>query len=340
MQENMALDGSTEKAPDVVTMSHDGVGPSVVKGYISPIDVDDDIKSQFTQSSLDALTYEDKLYGLPKAIETTVFIYNKDLMPNAPKTMDEVYEMSKERVKSGDQKYGFLSTLDNFYFSYGIFHGYDGYVFGDDVSDVGLNNEGAVEALNYIGKWYNEGLFPSGIIGEKSADVMSGQFKNGNAAAVQNGPWAFKDYQDAGINIGIAPMPTLPNGNPNATYMGVKGWFVTNFSKNKDWAQKFVEHVTNEENAKERYEKTGEIPPLKSLIDDEEWVKSNEGAAAVMSQSKDAVAMPDVPEMEEIWDPMQAAIQMVATGKAEPKDALNEAVKTINEQIKANHSEK
>ncbi|WP_188454199.1 extracellular solute-binding protein [Virgibacillus oceani] len=335
MQENLALDGNTDNAPDVVTMSHDGVGPSVVKGYISPIEVNDDALSQYTDSSIDALTYEGKLYGLPKATETPVFIYNKDLLPEVPESMKEVYELSKEAAEDGN--YGFLAIWDDFYHSHGIFHGFGSYVFGDDVMDIGLNNEQGVEAMEYINKWYEEGLFPSGIIGEKSNDQMNALFKEGKAFAVQNGPWAFKDYQDAGINLGIAPMPKLPNGENVGTFMGVKGWFVTNFSENKDWAQKFVEFITNEENAKKRYELTGEIPPLVSLIEDEQWVSENEGAAAVMEQSENAVPMPAVPEMAVVWDPMAEAVQTVVTGKAEPKAALDQSVELIKQNIETNH---
>src|SRR5699024_12290870 len=92
-------------------------------------------------------------------------------------------------------------------------------------------------------------------------------------------------------------MPKLPNGEHVGTFMGVKGWHVTNFTDNQEWAQKFVEFITNEENAQIRYDLTGEIPPLASLLEDDEWVEENEGAAAVMEQSKDAIAMPSVPEI-------------------------------------------
>ncbi|WP_106496197.1 sugar ABC transporter substrate-binding protein [Lentibacillus sp. Marseille-P4043] len=337
IEENLALDGNTENAPDVVTLPHDRIGSAVVKGYLSPLEVGDDVLSQYTKSSVDSMNYEGKLYGLPKAVETPVFIYNKDLLPEVPESMDKVYDLSKEAT--GDDNYGFLAIWDDFYHSHGIFSGFGGYVFGDgnDVSDIGLNNEQSVEALEYIQKWYEEGLFPSGIIGEKSNDQMNGLFKEGKAFAVQNGPWAFKDYQDAGINIGIAPMPKLSNGEPVGTFMGVKGWFVTNFSQNQEWAQKFVEFVSNEENAKTRFELTGEIPPLASLLDDEQWVSENEGAAAVMAQSKDAIAMPSIPEMAEVWDPMATAVQAVATGKEEPKEALDTAVELIKQNIEMNH---
>lgn len=335
IEENLALDGNTETAPDVVTMPHDRVGTTVVKGYISPLEVSDEVVKQYTESSVESLQYEGELYGLPKATETTVFIYNKDLLPEVPATMDEVYELSKETA-TGDN-FGFLALWDDFYHSHGIFHGFGSYVFGEEVTDIGLNNEQGVEALEYIDTWYDEGLFPRGIIGETSNDQMNGLFKEGKAFAVQNGPWAFKDYQDAGINIGIAPLPTLPNGEAVGTYMGVKGWFVTNFSQHKDWAQTFVEFVANEENAKTRYELTGEIPPLVSLLEDEQWVSENEGAAAVMEQSKVAVAMPSIPEMSEIWDPIKQAVQTVATDKSEAQEALDQSVDLIIQNIEMNH---
>lgn len=343
MQENLALDGNTENAPDVITMSHDGVGPAVVKGYIKELEVSDDVLGQYTESSVDALKYDGKLYGLPKATETPVFIYNKDLLPEVPETMDELFETSKGVTKDGN--YGFLAIWDDFYHAHGIFAGFGGYVFGDkdgtpDPTDIGLNNDAAVEAGEYINKWYAEGLFPSGIIGEKSNDNMNGLFKEGKAIAVQNGPWAFKDYADAGINYGVAALPKLPNGEPVKTFMGVKGWFVTNFSENADWAQKFVELITNEENAQKRFEITSEIPPLKTLMEDPEFVKNNEGAAAVMAQSEHAVAMPSIPELAEVWDPMKNAVQTIVTGKSEVKPALDEAVNTIKQQIEANHSGK
>lgn len=337
IEENLALDGNTDAAPDVVTLPHDRIGSTVVKGYISPLEVGDDVLSQYTDSSVESMEYDGQLYGLPKATETPVFIYNKDLMSEAPETMEDMYELSKEAVEDGD--YGFLAIWDDFYHAHGIFEGFGGYVFGDDndVTDIGLDNDGAVEALEYIGKWYNEGLFPSGIIGETSNDQMNGLFTEGNTLAVQNGPWAFNDYRDSGIDIGIAPMPKLPNGEPVGTYMGVKGWFVTSFSDKQEWAQKFVEFISNEENAQVRYELTGEIPPLASLLEDEEWVSENEGAAAVMEQSKDAIAMPSVPEIDEVWDPMTAAVQSVATGKGDPESALEQAVQLIKENIEMNH---
>ncbi|MCD8501797.1 MAG: extracellular solute-binding protein [Bacillaceae bacterium] len=339
MREQLRLDGPSGNGPDIYTIPHDNIGPSVTEGLIAPIEVDEEILTIFTDSSLEAMTYNGQLYGLPKTTETPVFIYNKAYMDEAPATLDELYEFAVE-FTTGD-KYGFLSLWDNYYFAHGILGAYGGYVFGEadgvpNREDIGLSNDGAVEGLEYIQKWYDEGLFPSGIVGESGGATITGLFSEGKVAAVMDGPWAFQGYRDAGIDIGVAPLPPLPNGEHIKTFSGVKGWHVTSFSENKYWAQKLVEHLTNEENARYRFEKTAEIPPVKALIDDP-IIASDEGSQSVALQSQYGIPMPNIPEMAEVWAPMASALQLVATGRMEPREALQQAVEQIHANIEANH---
>ncbi|MFC0475117.1 extracellular solute-binding protein [Robertmurraya beringensis] len=340
IRDQLRLDGPAGNAPDVVTLPHDQIGQVVVEGLISEIEVEQDVLDTFTESSVSAQMYDGKLYGLPKATETPVFIYNKALMDKAPATFDELYTFSKDFTK-GDN-YGFLALWDNYYFAHGIMGGNGAYVFNEENGalnrdDVGLNNEGAVRGAEYIQQWYKEGLFPKGIIGESGGSAMDGLFNEGKVASVMNGPWAFQAMKDAGIDYGVAPLPTLPNGENVKTLMGVKGWHVTAFTENQYWATKLVEFLTNEESAKTRFETTGEIPPVKSLIEDP-IIAENEAAKAVAVQSSYAIPMPNIPEMAEVWSPMASALQQIATQKSEPKAALDSAVDTIQKQIETNHA--
>lgn len=339
-QEKLRLDGPAKKGPDVITTPHDRVGPLAIEGLIAPIEISDDVTKLYTESSINALTYDGKLYGLPKSTETPVFIYNKKQMTEAPESLDDILAFSKG--DKGGAQYGFLANWTDFYFANGILSGYGSYVFKDDngtlnPEDLGLANEGAVEGLDYITSWYKDGLFPKGIIGEKAGQTIDGLFQEGKVASVMNGPWSFQGYKDAGIDIGVAPMPKLPNGEYVKTFIGVKGYNVSAFSENQEWAAKLVEFITNEESAKTRFEKTAEIPPVVSLMEDP-LIADNEAAKAVAVQSERGVPMPNIPEMAEVWAPAANALQLSATGKSEPKAALESAVKTIGQNIKANHS--
>ncbi|MEH7811049.1 extracellular solute-binding protein, partial [Bacillus toyonensis] len=171
-------------------------------------------------------------------------------------------------------------------------------------------------------------------------DVKNAKAINeGKAASIMNGPWAFQAMEKNGIDYGVAPMPKLPNGQPMKTFVGVKGWHVTSFSKQNDLATKFTEWVTNEENAKIRFEKTKEIPPVKSVMEDP-IIKDNEAAKAVATQSENGIPMPNIPEMQEVWKPAGDALQLVVTDKEAPKAALDSAVKQIKGNIEANHNKK
>ncbi len=340
MKEQIRLDGPAGTGPDVLTLPHDQIGELALAGHIAELNVDQEVLDRFSESSILAQNYDGNLYGLPKSSETPVFIYNKALMETAPATMDEVNSFAKDFTKDGN--YGFLALWDNFYFAYAPIGGYGGYVFAEDggalnPQDLGLNNEGAVEGTEYIQKWYEEGLFPNGIIGENGGSALDGLFNEGKVAAVMNGPWSFQSYKDAGIDIGVTAMPKLPNGEPMKTFMGVKGWHVSGYSKNKEWAQKFVEFITQDEYAKLRFEQTFEVPTNVSLVDDPA-IAENEGAKAVAEQSQYAVPMPNIPEMGEVWGPMADSLQTVVTGKQEPKAALDAAVDQISQNIEANHS--
>ncbi|MGP4082258.1 extracellular solute-binding protein [Pseudalkalibacillus sp. R45] len=341
IREQLPLDAPAGTGPDVLTLPHDQIGAMATQGLLAPLDVEQDVIDTFTESSIQAQSFEGELYGLPKATETPVFIYNKEHMDAAPESFDELYEFSKDFTKG--KNYGFLALWDNFYFANSIMAANGGYVFnqtdeGLDVDDLGLNNEGAVKGAEYIQKWYDEGLFPKGIVGESGGSAMDGLFNEGKVASVMNGPWAFQGMKDAGIEIGVAPLPKLPNGEYPQTFIGVKGWHVSAYSENKEWATKLVEWITNEENAKIRYEKTQEIPPVKTLIEDP-VIADNEGASAVAVQSQRGVPMPNIPEMGQVWEPMANALQLIVTGKQDPEPALEDATKNIKQQIEASGAE-
>jgi len=343
--EDLRLDGPAGTGPDVLTMPGDQIGTAVTEGLIKELDVPEDVQSIYTEVAMQSQKVDNKVYGLPKAVETTMLYYNKDLVSEEelPTTLDEWYELSKEMTDG--EKYGFLALFDQIYYAQSVLSGYGGYIFGTDEnggfngSDIGLNNEGSVEGAQYIQKFYKEGLFPAGIIGEQGINVLESLFTEGKAAAIISGPWNIDPFTKAGVNFGVAKLPELANGENMSSFVGVKSYNVSSYSKNAELAEEFVEFVANEENSKTRFEVTKEVPAVQALADDP-VVAESEAAQAVAEQSQFAELTPNIPEMNEVWTPADAALQTIATGKAEPKEALDQAVETIQGQIQAKHGGK
>ena len=336
--EKLRLDGPAGIGPDVLVIPNDQLGSSVVQGLLSPLTLDASQQAAYTPSAMAAFKQGDVVYGVPKAVETLVLIYNKDLLPSPLKSLDEYRAFSKKTREA--QRYGLLAKFDQIYYSWGAIAPMGGYIFGKDskglinTKDVGLNTAGSVAAVSYLKSFFTEDLLPRGILGDNGLNAIDSLFTEKKAAAVINGPWAFQPYQAAGINYGVAPLPLLPNGKPMSSFLGVKGYVVSTWSKDKTLAQQFINFINQPQYVKVRFQKTQEIPPVVALMNDP-IIKDDEKASAVALQAERASAMPGVPEMQEVWGPANAALELSVSGKEEPKAALDNAVKQITMQIEA-----
>lgn len=327
----LALDGPAGKGADIVVWPHDRIGQAVEEGIIAPLTLTKEQIALYTEQTMAAMTYQGKIYGIPYSLETTALIYNKKLLPVVPNTMDALFSLAKEMTGKG--RYGFLYDITNFYFTYGFLGGYGGYVFkssknGLDVEDIGLANKGAIEGAELVKRFRTEGLIPEGT----DYGVTDGLFKEGKVAAIINGPWAFAEYKKAGIDYGIAPLPKLSNGQYPQTFIGVKGYYVSAFSKNKDAATKFALWLANKENSLKHHQMNAIIPTHKEVLTAPQFTQ-NKDLVAFATQAGRGIPMPNAPEMGQVWDPMANALTYILNGQATPKAALEMAVETIEENI-------
>jgi len=338
--EDLRLDGPAGTGADVITIPGDQIGTAVTEGLLKELDVDQATQDIYTDSAMQSQIVDGKVYGLPKAVETQILYYNKALISeeDLPTTTDEWLEYSTS--VAGDDQFGLLALWDQIYYAQGVLSGYGGYVFGanDDggfnAEDIGLANDGAIEGAEYIQQFYDSGVFPSGIVGEQGINVLDSLFTEGKAAAVISGPWNLAPYEEAGIDYGVKELPLLGNGAHMGSFIGVKSYNVSSYSKNAELAEEFVKFISNEENAKVRYEKTLEVPAVEALAEDP-TVEESESATAIATQSQYAELTPGITAMNSVWEPIDAALQTIATGKDEPKTALPQAVDQIKSAIEA-----
>ncbi|HEL1248036.1 TPA: extracellular solute-binding protein [Streptococcus equi subsp. zooepidemicus] len=342
MLDKLSTDGPTGASPDVFLAPYDRVGGLGSEGQIAEVSLGN--ADQFDDTVKKLVTINGKVYGAPNVIETLVMYYNKDLVSEAPKTFTDIEELNKDpkfAFASEDGKsVGFLAKWTDFYYGYGLIAGYGAYVFGDkgtDPKDLGIGNAGAIEGLDYAKKWY--GVWPQGMQDtQKAGDFITEQFTSKKAGVIIDGPWAAASFKEAGVNFGVAQIPSLSNGGSYQAFGGGKAWVISNYSKNKKLAQQFLDYVTNEKNQKAFYDKTQEIPAnlaARSYAAEQ----GNELTKAVIGQFSNAQPMPNIPEMAEVWGPGANMFFEVAAGKKTPAKAAKEAAKTIQEAIAQKYTE-
>ena len=334
--DKLSLDNQSGKAPDVMMAPYDRVGGLGNDGQLAEVTLNKDSKTDKTTESL--VTNGGKVYGAPAVIETLVLYYNKDLMQEAPKTFGELEELAKDSKYNFAGEEGkntaFLADWTNFYYAYGLLSGNGGYVFGKngtDPKDVGLNNQGAIDGIEYAKTWYAK--WPKGLQDTKgAANFIQTQFQEGKTAAIIDGPWKASSLKEAKVNYGVATIPTLPNGKAYSAFGGGKAWVIPAGANNPEAAQKFVDFLTSTDQQKAFYDKTNEVP---ANTEAREYAvgKNDELTTAVVKQFENAQPMPNISEMSTVWDPAATMLFDAVSGKKSAKDAADDAVKLIKETI-------
>ncbi|MCX8130373.1 MAG: maltose ABC transporter substrate-binding protein [Clostridia bacterium] len=326
----LKTDAPAKLAADVFCVAHDNMGGLVKAGLVYPNDVSD--MNEFVDAAKTAVTYEGVVYGYPATLDTYAMFYNKKLIKEAPKTFDEIIEYSKTFNDLKQKKYGFMFEVGNLYFNYAFVAGFGGYVFGKDgtdANDIGINNEGTVEAFKYLQKIKEILPLNSANI---TYDIKNALFKEGKLAFDLNGPWAVDGYRDAKVDFGVCPLPTLPNGKQPVSFSGVRTYFVNSYTQYPNAAKLFAKFITSKDMLKLRYTITQQIPPRVDLMDDAD-IKSNPMSAAFLEQAKSSQPMPSIPEMSLVWPPVGNALQENWNKGGDPKPLLDKAVQNIKDSI-------
>lgn len=321
--------------PDAFILISNKVNEAIKKKIVADISVMNTEKTKFLPASVTPFTVNNKTYAIPRSIESLVIFYNKDIIKEPIDTMAGYEALAKERQKQG--KYGLIGKLDNLYYSYGFLSAYGSYIFGINsdgtynTDDIGLNNDGAVKGTKLVADYTRNYIPKTALDKKKGLDVIDDMFINGQAAAVINGPWVLDKYKRSGVNFAVGTLPKLSNGMRIAPFFGVKGYAITKKSKNKDLAEKFLVYASQPRYAMIRYQKSAELPPVKELLANP-LIIQDDIATAISNHAANAINMPSVPEMEDVWECMEEALdEAIANEKADIKTILDKAVKEIKE---------
>ncbi|WP_332695949.1 sugar ABC transporter substrate-binding protein [Halalkalibacter lacteus] len=325
---DLSLDAPAGKGPDLYYETHDRIGDSYLQGVASELTLTEEQRSGYEESALEAFTYDGKLLGIPSSVETIGLFYNKELVPDAPKTIEDITNIAASLTNTEKDEYGFLNVTSDFYPMFPFLTAAGGYVFGEneeggfDTSDIGLASDEVVEGANLIRSWHESNYIPKSV----TYDVMNGLFRDGKVGAIISGPWGIPDFSSGlGDNLAIAPLPTF-NGNQLQSFLGVKGMAISEYSENKYWATDFALFMSNPENSKFLFDELKRIPARGDVTVDDELYQG------IQEQIQYAVPMPNIPEMAQVWDPMGDALVFISQGE-DPKEVLEEAVANIKEQI-------
>lgn len=188
--------------------------------------------SDFSEAAIQACYVDGTRYAAPLAVETIALFYNTDKVSEVPATWEELIEVAKENG-------GVQFDATSIYYDLGFVRACGGYIFkyedgAYDVSDIGLANDGAVEAYGFINDLCNVHHLVSADV---TADIARSNFQNGETAFYIGGPWDIDGFESVGVPFAVTEMPTFHSA-AFVTPVGTQVSFVSGKSNKR--SRKFI----------------------------------------------------------------------------------------------------
>ncbi len=221
-------------------------------------------------------TYQDRVYGLPLSVETSVFAWNKDLYKKAgldpekaPATWEEITANAEKIRGVGDDTYGF-------YFSGGgcggcmiftftpLTWGAGADILSADGKTATLDTPQMRKAVDYYRDMVKKDLVPASAASDNGANFLS--FTNGKIGQQSLGAFAIGTLvtEHPDINFGVTLIPGV-DGNPSS-FAGGDNFVITKGTKKIDAVKEFLEYIYSMDGQK-IMAKYGSLPTRGDIAD-------------------------------------------------------------------------
>jgi maltose/maltodextrin transport system substrate-binding protein len=313
---------ATGDGPDIVLWAHDRFGEWASGGLIQAVQPSASVKEGILESAWDAVSFDGRIWGYPFSVEAIGLIYNTALIDTPPASFEEIKDLDLPEGVAP-----IMWDYNNTYFTMPLLMANGGYAFRKvdgvyDGTDTGVNNEGAIVGGQVLRSLFDDGVMPAGV----DYGVMDGAFAKGEVAMIINGPWSWSGYSDAGIDVAVAPIPTV-NGEASPPFLGVQALAINAASPNVDLAVELIENYILTDEGLADWNQNNAHGALADISAGA--AQDDPRVAATLENAAIGVPMPSNPEMGAFWSAMEPALGNITTGASSVEDALNDAAARI-----------
>ncbi len=332
LREQVVQQAPAGEGPDLFIGAHDWVGEMATSGIAAPLDLGG-IEANLTQVSIDAFTIDGATYALPYAAENVALYYNPELVATPPATVEELTAICDELGDAITNCWGVQGggTGGDAYHNFPFVSAGGGYIFGFspdtgfDVADIGVATDGAIASVTAL-----EELVAGGYIAGIDEDDAKTGFIDGTEPFFMSGPWWINTWNEEGIPWSVAPLPTL-DGGQMAPFLGVRGFYVSEFGENPAIAQEFLRSfIATDETMLALHEADPRGPVWQPTLD---AISDDPVFTAFGVSGANGQFMPNVPEMGNVWGPLGDQLLAVRQGQSTAADAMTQAAEQIANAI-------
>ena len=281
---------------------------------------------------IETASYEGKLYAAPFNTNTQLLWYRKDLVPQPPKTWDEMIDQAEALKEAGtiqiqaNRYEGFMVWANALIESAGT-----PLLAGPETVEL---KEGPTEkALGVMGRLARSSAAPSNLSTSDEDSARLG-FEAGESAFMTNYTFAYASAQaeapEIGKKMGFTRFPGVDASKPSKPPLGGFNLAVSAFSDNKDVAFEATACLAGRESQKTAVELDG-LPPSRSDLYAEKTVtEAYPGFAELVKESIEAAGpRPTTPAYQDLSSALQRTLH--------PPDKIDaEDTESVYDELKSN----
>lgn len=256
---------ASNTSPDVIFINNLFLPVYANAGVLEDLSGTDINRNDFYEKSLESLSWNGKLFAVPRDVSNLVIYYNKDLFKSAgiaypanDWTFDDFLTAAKKLTHRPDI-FGISFEEDSlFYLPYLMSEG--GGILSDDLSRLIIDEPASQKGLKFyadLRKKYHVAPQKS----ESASATMAQMFLQGRLAMHLSGRWLVPKYREEAVfEWDVAPFPKGDAGS--VVPMDASGWAISKTSKHKPEALKLIKFLSSK-NSIEKLTKSGLIIPAR-----------------------------------------------------------------------------
>jgi multiple sugar transport system substrate-binding protein len=267
-----------------------------------------DQKAQATKDTLGppikTATWKDKIYGIPRTTNVQLLWYRKSLVPNPPKTFDQMLQMSQD-LKAQNKPYeigftaaqyeGYVVNINNLITAYG------GTIVNQDSTAPTIDDK-TVQALTELHKIATSGLVSSSLSNAQEPEVFA-DLEAGRSAFSLNWPYVLSAMRtakpDLVNDLGFAPYPSIDGSTPKVT-LGGMNYAISTYSQHPNEAFDAGMCMRNGQNALSAALDNGDVPALATVFNDPQFIAAYPMKDVLLQELNNAVPRPPSPVYQNI----------------------------------------
>jgi len=292
-------------------------------------------------SSLSAVKYQGKLYGMPWFNSAKHLFYNAKLLQDAgfstpPATLDDFAKQAQAATKSGQwgSVWGWKQAEGLICDWVAIMYTKKDARILDDNGKAVFNTQGGTEALQWmVDMLYKYKAADPASLEYTEADAQK-EFQTGTVALMYNWEGILPDANDpaksqAAPNVKVGLLPGSADVK-SSSVNGSEGWAILKQAKHKDAAWKLLQYMASPAWQKKSAIIAGDYPILSSLYSDPDLQKNVQDFPIYGEQFKYLAVRPQVPGYAQKSDIIQKHLHEALLGKVSPKEAMDAAAEEVN----------